>query len=146
MTSSAEHYRSSARTGIRSPLPTHTQARDRDIALHPLYFYLHFSQFPFDHATVRDPTPDVLAVLLTLLPTFPECRSSQYGPLCSHPNASCAFATFPPMESLNFQDAQGNTFLTVHNPDGCTILDINRALAALYVVLGLVCKACFRRD
>jgi len=35
------------------------------------------------------------------------------------------------MQSLNFQDAHGNIFLSVHNSDGCTILDVNRALAAM---------------
>lgn len=35
------------------------------------------------------------------------------------------------MESISFQDADGRTFLTVQNPDGCTMLDVNRALADL---------------
>ncbi|KAJ3490053.1 hypothetical protein NLI96_g1723 [Meripilus lineatus] len=35
------------------------------------------------------------------------------------------------MESINFQDAEGRIFLTVQNPDGCTVLDVNRALADL---------------
>ncbi|THH28716.1 hypothetical protein EUX98_g5471 [Antrodiella citrinella] len=105
--------------------PFHPGHGPADILLHPLYFYLHFS------GPCAEPSPDTLSVLLTHLPTFPECRASQYGPLCSHPNASCAFATFPPMQSLDFQDAHGNTYLSVQNPDGCTILDVNRALAAL---------------
>lgn len=102
-----------------------------EILLHPLYFYLHFNQDLVDRFPSQSPVPDVLSILHTLLPTFPECKRSQYGPLCSHPNASCAFVTFPPMESINFQDAEGRIFLTVQNPDGCTVLDVNRALADL---------------
>ncbi|PSR75634.1 hypothetical protein PHLCEN_2v8925 [Hermanssonia centrifuga] len=72
-----------------------------------------------------------MSILLTHLPTFPESKRSQYGPLCSHPNASCAFATFPPMQSLSFQDPWGRVYITVENPDGITILDVNRAFAQL---------------
>ncbi|KAI0078072.1 hypothetical protein K474DRAFT_1660920 [Panus rudis PR-1116 ss-1] len=122
----AEHYRHSPRTTVRSPHPS-----PPEVILHPLYFYLHFNHLPSEDAAAFVPYPDTSLILLTHLPTFPESKSMQYGPLCSHPNASCAFATFPPMESLNFEDAEGQTFLTVHNPDGVTILDVNRALADL---------------
>lgn len=39
------------------------------------------------------------------------------------------------MESLSFEDGNGDVFLSVQNPDGCTILDVNRALIELYVSL-----------
>lgn len=120
-----EHYRVS-QDAIWAPRTDQT-----DVILHPLYFYLHFSHLPSDDLLIHAPLPDVLTILHTHLPTYPESKQSQYGPLCSHPNASCAFATFPPMVSLSFQDANGQTFLIVENPDGCTILDVNRALAEL---------------
>ncbi|KAI0797333.1 hypothetical protein BC629DRAFT_1592375 [Irpex lacteus] len=122
----ARHYARSVRTSIRDPLSTRLA-----IEMHPLYFYLHFAQHPTGPSTAHTPIPDTLSILLTHLPTFPESKSSQYGPLCSHPNASCAFATFPPMESLSFEDGNGDVFLSVQNPDGCTILDVNRALIEL---------------
>lgn len=81
------------------------------------------------------PTPpaihDSISILLTQLPTFPESRYAQYGPLCAHPNASCAFATFPPVDRLEFENGQGDIFMVVENPEGCTVLDVNRALAEL---------------
>ena len=126
------------------------------IEFHPLYFYLHFSQSPSStsnqsrrrsisaHLPTPSPSPspspspppppsipDAVSILLTHLPTFPECRYAQYGPLCTHPNASCAFATFPPVERLEFENGEGEVFMVVENPGGCTILDINRALAQL---------------
>ncbi len=134
----ADKYRSSTRNSIGGPLPS-----PLDIALHPLYFYLHFTPSPTSsgggtpEAEVEDPLlqPDYMSILLTHLPTFPESKRSQYGPLCSHPNASCAFATFPPMQSLSFQDPWGRVYITVENPDGITILDVNRAFAQLYVTV-----------
>lgn len=108
--------------------------------MHPLYFYLHFAEGPAGSPHV--PSPDTLAILLTHLPTFPESKSSQYGPLCVHPNASCAFATFPPMQSISFEDSNGDPFLTVQNPDGCTILDVNRALGDLYVAFMCAKTSC----
>lgn len=120
----AKQYRRMSRTSIRAPPPPL-----RAIAMHPLYYYLHFAESPV--GSPHMPSPDTLAILLTHLPTFPESKSSQYGPLCVHPNASCAFATFPPMQSISFEDANGDPFLTVRNPDGCTILDVNRALGDL---------------
>ncbi|KAI0752469.1 hypothetical protein C8Q80DRAFT_455726 [Daedaleopsis nitida] len=75
--------------------------------------------------------PDAVSILLTHLPTFPESRYAQYGPLCTHPNASSAFATFPPVDRLEFENGDGEVFMVVENPDGCTILDVNRALALL---------------
>jgi hypothetical protein len=120
----AKQYRSMSRNSIDDPLFS-----ARQIVMHPLYFYLHFAEGPPGSPYL--PLPDTMAILFTHLPTFPESKSSQYGPLCIHPNASCAFATFPPMQSINFQDANGQPFLTVQNPDGCTILDVNRALGDL---------------
>ncbi|KAI0689331.1 hypothetical protein BC835DRAFT_1418580 [Cytidiella melzeri] len=122
----ARHYANSVRHSIRDPLSS-TLA----IEIHPLYFYLHFAHSPDGAPGTHTPLPDTFSILLTHLPTFPESKTSQYGPLCSHPNASCAFATFPPMESLSFEDANGDVFLSVENPDGCTILDVNRGFAEL---------------
>lgn len=130
------------------------------IDLHPLYFYLHFTQTssqtasPATRTTVdvngreagylptpspsppRTPSlghvPDPWSIISTHLPTFHESRPAQYGPLCAHPNASCAFATFPPVAQLTYESG-GETVLTVENPEGCTILDVNRALAELCV-------------
>ncbi|GJE93113.1 hypothetical protein PsYK624_092720 [Phanerochaete sordida] len=120
----AQQYCSMSRSSIYEPLTSPPA-----VELHPLYFYLHFSETAPDAPHI--PSPDTLAILLTHLPTFPECKTSQYGPLCVHPNASCAFATFPPMQTISFQDMHGAPFLKVHNPDGCTILDVNRALCDL---------------
>ena len=75
--------------------------------------------------------PDALSILLTHLPTFPECRYAQYGPLCAHPGAACAFATFPPVGRLEFENGEGAVFMVVENAYGCTVLDVNRALAQL---------------
>ena len=75
--------------------------------------------------------PDAVSILLTHMPTFPECRYAQYGPLCAHANAACAFATCPPVDRLEFENADGAVFLVVANPHGCTLLDVNRALAQL---------------
>ena len=72
-----------------------------------------------------------MSILLTQLPTFPESKYAQYGPLCSHVNASCAFATFPPVTRLEFENGEGEVFMVVENPEGCTLLDVNRALAQL---------------
>ncbi|KAI0342241.1 hypothetical protein BDW22DRAFT_1429108 [Trametopsis cervina] len=122
----ARQYATSVRSSIRDPFPV-----SKAIEMHPLYFYLHFAHSPDGAPHAHLPSPDTLSILLTHLPTFPESKWSQYGPLCSHPNASCAFATFPPMESLSFEDAHGDVFLSVENPDGCTILDVNRAFGEL---------------
>lgn len=102
-----EQYRQLARTSIHDPSPPGT-----DIHLHPLYFYLHFAETDPDSPQSHLPCPNTLSILITHLPTFPESRSSQYGPLCAHPNASCAFATFPPMPSITFQDAYGQPYLS----------------------------------
>ncbi|OCH85901.1 hypothetical protein OBBRIDRAFT_273506 [Obba rivulosa] len=152
----AEHYQFLVAAGRSMPFPSDTDAADF-IVLHPLYFYLHFTQTssqatptatrgivgylptpspspsPSPPQTPPPPpahVPDPLSILLTHLPTYPESRSAQYGPLCTHPNASCAFATFPPVERLAYGNV-GTTVLTVENPEGCTILDVNRALAEL---------------
>ncbi|KAK7680343.1 hypothetical protein QCA50_016583 [Cerrena zonata] len=122
----AENYRVSSRTSIQTPIPSR-----QGVTFHPLYYYLHCNELSPRESSTFVPVPDAISILLTHLPTFPECRTSQYGPLCSHPNASCVFATWPPRETLNFYDGNGHTFLSIHNPDGCTILDINRALADL---------------
>jgi len=122
----ARHYATSMRSSVRDPLSS-----SEGIELHPLYFYLHFAHKPVGGPGTFQHSPDIFSILLTHLPTFPESKSSQYGPLCSHPNASCAFATFPPMESLSFEDSNGEVFLSVQNPDGCTILDVNRAFVEI---------------
>lgn len=112
--------------GVRGPISPY-----EDVTFHSLYYYLHCNQLSPGETTAFVPVPDTISILLTHLPTFPESKTSQYGPLCSHPNASCAFVTCPAVETVSFQDADGFTFLTVSNPDGCTILDVNRALADL---------------
>ncbi|TBU57611.1 hypothetical protein BD310DRAFT_949327 [Dichomitus squalens] len=143
----AQQYAQLPYTRVRALHPRHP------IEFHPLYFYLHFSQNPQTsssqshhrrsisaHLPTPSPSPspppppsipDAVSILLTHLPTFPECRYAQYGPLCTHPNASCAFATFPPVERLEFENGDGEVFMIVENPEGCTILDVNRALAQL---------------
>ncbi|OBZ76219.1 hypothetical protein A0H81_03005 [Grifola frondosa] len=146
----AEHYKLLSHSRVRAPIHSNT-----NIIFHPLYFYLHFSQSSYGYPRTAShaaslsplspspspsppstpaPAPDTISILLTHLPTFPECRYAQYGPLCVHPNASCAFATFPPVSRLAFQDANGGIFLEVENRDGCTVLDVNRALAQLIPV------------
>ncbi|KAI0634421.1 hypothetical protein C8Q77DRAFT_753033 [Trametes polyzona] len=139
----ADHY---ARWPYIRTRPLHY---NQPLDFHPLYFYLHFSQ-PHGssgqsrqpaqpHTPTPSPSPsppppaihDSVSILLTQLPTFPESRYAQYGPLCCHPNASCAFATFPPVDRLEFENLEGDIFMVVENPDGCTVLDVNRALAEL---------------
>ncbi|CAL1710306.1 unnamed protein product [Somion occarium] len=122
----AKRYRTSSRRSIKTPV-----SAQQGVVFHSLYFYLHCNQLSPGEAFAYIPVPDAISILLTHLPTFPECRNSQYGPLCSHPNASCTFATFPAVDTISFQDADGRTFLNVSNSDGCTILDVNRALAEL---------------
>ena len=145
--SAVEQYTKLPYTRVRTVHPY------QHIEFHPLYFYLHFSQSPQPSSSSRrrsisahlpTPTPspspspppppsipDAVSILLTHLPTFPECRYAQYGPLCTHPNASCAFATFPPVDRLEFENGDGEVFMVVENREGCTILDVNRALAQL---------------
>ncbi|KAA1475346.1 hypothetical protein DENSPDRAFT_873962 [Dentipellis sp. KUC8613] len=96
--------------------------------LHPLYFYLHFS------APAR--TPDRGAVLSTLLPTYPDCTRHLYAPLAAHAPAACALATRPPVRALAFvrppvrgEGPRAVVVASVRNPDGCTLLDVNRVLA-----------------
>ncbi|KAI0819358.1 hypothetical protein BC628DRAFT_1035560 [Trametes gibbosa] len=138
-----EHYHLWPYAQIRTVHPDHP------LDFHPLYFYLHFSQSygatgqtrqqlqPFTPTPSPSPSPppsavqDSVSILLTQLPTFPESRYAQYGPLCLHPNASCAFATFPPVDRLEFENGEGDIFVIVENPGGCTVLDVNRALAEL---------------
>ncbi|KAI0363763.1 hypothetical protein BV20DRAFT_86461 [Pilatotrama ljubarskyi] len=138
----AEHYSRWPYTRTR---PLH---HNHPLDFHPLYFYLHFSQSHagsqarqtiHPHTPTPSPSPsppppalpDSVSILLTHLPTFPESRYAQYGPLCTHPNASCAFATFPPVDRLEFENGEGDVFMIVENPEGCTVLDVNRALAEL---------------
>ncbi|TFK89409.1 hypothetical protein K466DRAFT_584647 [Polyporus arcularius HHB13444] len=140
----AERYENLTYTRVRTLHPHHP------VEFHPLYFYLHFSQnhqapshhrrtvstylptpSPSPSPTPPASIPDAVSILLTHLPTFPECRYAQYGPLCSHPNASCVFATFPPVPRLEFENGDGEVFMVVENPGGCTVLDVNRALAQL---------------
>ncbi|KAH9934552.1 uncharacterized protein BXZ73DRAFT_100743 [Epithele typhae] len=142
----AQQYKHLPYTGLRTLHPYQL------VEFHPLYFYLHFSQsahasqggghrrsisahFPTLSPSPSPPPPvsipDAVSILLTHMPTFPECRYAQYGPLCRHPNASCAFATFPPVDRLEFENADGDVFMIVENTEGCTILDVNRALVQL---------------
>ncbi|KAI8989235.1 hypothetical protein BD414DRAFT_415396 [Trametes punicea] len=142
----AHHYSRWPFTRVR-PL-----RRRHRLEFHPLYFYLHFSQthstslsrqHPIHpHTPTPSPSPsppppslpDSISILLSHLPTFQESRYAQYGPLCTHPNASCAFVTFPPVDKLEFENGEGEVFMVVENPEGCTVLDVNRALAELQVV------------
>ncbi|OSC96900.1 hypothetical protein PYCCODRAFT_1399616, partial [Trametes coccinea BRFM310] len=114
----AEHYSRWPYIRLRPLHPNHP------LEFHPLYFYLHFAQghpasqsrhYIQPHTPTPSPSPsppppaipDSLSILLTHLPTFPESRYAQYGPLCTHPNASCAFATFPPVDRLEFENGEG---------------------------------------
>ena len=90
------------------------------LAFHPLYHYLHFSA-----GSELDPT----AVLHTLLPTHPDCRRKLYAPLCGHASAACAFVTSPPVRSITLLRPESEGVIaSVRNPDGCTVLDVNRLL------------------
>jgi len=93
------------------------------LAFHPLFYYLHFSA-----GAELDPT----AVLHTLLPTHPDCRRKLYAPLCGHASAACAFVTSPPVRSITLLRPDSDCAIaSVHNPDGCTLLDVNRLLGDL---------------
>jgi hypothetical protein len=95
------------------------------LAFHPLFYYLHFSA-----GAELDPS----AVLHSLLPTHPDCRRKLYAPLCGHANAACAFATSPPVSSITLMRPDSDCAIaSVRNPDGCTLLDVNRLLGDLCV-------------
>jgi len=95
------------------------------LAFHPLFHYLHFSA-----GVELDPA----AVLHTLLPTHPDCRRKVYAPLCGHASASCAFVTSPPVNSITLLRPDSESVIaSVRNPDGCTVLDVNRLLGDLCV-------------
>ena len=101
--------------------------RPTTLAFHPLFYYLHFSA-----GAELDPSN----VLHTLLPTHPDCRRKVYAPLCSHSSASCAFVTSPPVRSITLLRPDSESVIaSVRNPDGCTVLDVNRLLGDLCVVL-----------
>lgn len=110
----------------------HSYATDDDshyqsapLAFHPLFYYLHFSL-----GAELDPT----AVLHTLLPTHPDCRRKVYAPLCGHASAACAFVTSPPVRSITLLRPNSDCAIaSVRNPDGCTLLDVNRLLGDLCV-------------
>jgi len=88
-----------------------------------LFYYLHFSA-----GTELDPA----AVLHTTLPTHPDCRQKVYAPLSGHASASCAFVTSPPVCSISlFRPDSESVIASVRNPDGCTVLDVNRLLGDL---------------
>jgi hypothetical protein len=92
---------------------------------HPLYYYLHFTA-----GAEFDPT----AVLHTLLPTHPDCRRRLYAPLCTHASAACAFVTSPPVRSITLLRPDSESVIaSVRNPDGCTVLDVNRLFGDMYV-------------
>lgn len=101
--------------------------RPATLAFHPLFYYLHFSV-----GAELDPA----AVLHTLLPTHPDCRRKLYAPLCGHASAACAFVTSPPVHSITLLHPNSeSTIASVRNPDGCTVLDLNRLLGDLYVFI-----------
>jgi len=101
--------------------------RPATLAFHPLFYYLHFSA-----GAELDPA----AVLHTLLPTHPDCRRKLYAPLCGHASAACAFATSPPVRAITLLHPESESVIaSVRNADGCTILDVNRLLGDLCVVL-----------
>ncbi|KAI0033567.1 hypothetical protein K488DRAFT_84765 [Vararia minispora EC-137] len=97
------------------------------VAFHPLFYYLHFCP--------RNQSLDTASILFTQLPTVPGGRLQAYAPLAGHARASCAFATSPPVRSIslvrsNAADAdEEDVVASVYNPDGCTLLDVNRLLS-----------------
>jgi len=95
------------------------------LSFHPLYYYLHFTA-----GAEFDPT----AVLHTLLPTHPDCRRRLYAPLCTHASAACAFVTSPPVRSITLLRPDTESVIaSVRNPDGCTVLDVNRLFGDMCV-------------
>ncbi|KAH9972518.1 hypothetical protein BJV74DRAFT_209321 [Russula compacta] len=103
--------------------PDDVDQRPATLAFHPLFYYLHFSV-----GAELDPA----AVLHTLLPTHPDCRRKLYAPLCGHASAACAFVTSPPVHSITLLHPNSeSTIASVRNPDGCTVLDLNRLLGDL---------------
>ena len=100
--------------------------RPKTLAFHPLFYYLHYSA-----GAELDPAN----VLHTLLPTHPDCRRKVYAPLCGHASASCAYVTSPPVRSITLLRPDSESVIaSVRNPDGCTVLDVNRLLGDLYVL------------
>jgi hypothetical protein len=100
--------------------------RPTTLAFHPLFYYLHFS---------AGAELDRSNVLHTLLPTHPDCRRKVYAPLCSHSSASCAFVTSPPVRSITLLRPDSESVIaSVRNPEGCTVLDVNRLLGDLCVI------------
>ncbi|KAI0318203.1 hypothetical protein OF83DRAFT_1057232 [Amylostereum chailletii] len=105
------------------------RASSPKLDFHPLFYYLHFSPSSLS----LDPT----SILFTQLPTHPDCRYKLYAPLSAHASASCTFATSPPVRTISFvrHDAEDDDVVaSVHNPDGCTILDVNRLFADMQVL------------
>lgn len=103
--------------------PDDVDPRPTTLAFHPLFYYLHFSA-----GAELDPSN----VLHTLLPTHPDCRRKVYAPLCSHASASCAYVTSPPVRSITLlRPGSESVIASVRNPDGCTVLDVNRLLGDL---------------
>jgi len=102
--------------------PDDVDPRPVKFAFHPLVTYLHFSGMELDPA----------AVLYSMLPTHPDCRRKVYAPLCGHASASCAYATSPPVRSITLLRPDSESVIaSVRNPDGCTMLDVNRLLGDL---------------
>ncbi|KAN0114326.1 hypothetical protein V8E52_006822 [Russula decolorans] len=103
--------------------PDDVDPRPTTLAFHPLFYYLHFSA-----GAELDP----VNVLHTLLPTHPDCRRKVYAPLCGHASASCAYVTSPPVRSITLLRPDSESVIaSVRNPDGCTVLDVNRLLGDL---------------
>jgi hypothetical protein len=108
------------------------------LAFHPLFYYLHFTA-----GAELDPT----AVLHTLLPTHPDCRRKLYAPLSGHASAACAFVTSPPVRSITLLHPDSESIIaSVRNPDGCTVLDVNRLLGDMYVLRFFPCDLCSLTD
>lgn len=102
------------------------QRPSTSLAFHPLFYYLHFTA-----GAELDPT----AVLHTLLPTHPDCRRKVYAPVSGHASAACAFVTSPPVRSITLLHPGSESIIaSVRNPDGCTVLDVNRLLGDMYVL------------
>jgi hypothetical protein len=118
----ATHFRS--RGNIH---PDDVPRQPISLAFHPLFYYLHFSA-----GAEFDPTN----ALHTLLPTHPDCLRKLYAPLCRHASAACAFVTSPPVHAITILHPDSECAIaSVRNPDGCTLLDVNRLLGDLCVNL-----------
>ncbi|KII91575.1 hypothetical protein PLICRDRAFT_38355 [Plicaturopsis crispa FD-325 SS-3] len=119
------------------PYVHHHEGAHTRISMHPLHAALHLDPHVGAHA-------DPFRILSTHLPAV-KIGNGQYAlqeELCAHAPASCVFATYPPVRHITLHipvDAKSHTnapkdtdfaHVDVSNIDGCTILDVNRALAS----------------